>query len=66
MRNPFFVLFWLPRMLELMEIQEDHYLQWKMKTIKIKSQKYEAARKRFAKYGVEEADLCKTNCREDT
>jgi hypothetical protein len=35
------------RMLELMNIKEDYYLQWQMKTIKIKNKEYEAARKRF-------------------
>jgi len=35
------------RMLDLMEIKEDYYMQWKLKTIKIKHKKYEAARKRF-------------------
>lgn len=35
------------RILELMDIQDDYYLQWKMKTIKIKNKKYEAARKHF-------------------
>jgi len=43
------------RMLELMNIKEDYYVQWKMKTIKIKNNKYEAARKRFEKYSEEEA-----------
>jgi len=43
------------RMLELMDAKEDYYIQWKMKTIKIKNAKYEAARKRFEKYGEEEA-----------
>ena len=44
------------RMLELMEIKEDYYVQWQMKTIKIKNNKYEAARKRFEKFGEEEAE----------
>ncbi|MGF7536548.1 helix-turn-helix domain-containing protein [Bacillus mexicanus] len=44
------------RMLELMDIKEDYYVQWKMKTIKIKNNKYEAARKRFEKYSEEEAE----------
>lgn len=35
------------RMLELMNIKEDYYIQWKMKTIKFCNNKYEAARKRF-------------------
>jgi hypothetical protein len=35
------------RMLDLMEAKDDYYLQWKMKTIKIKNNKYEAARKHF-------------------
>lgn len=35
------------RMLDLMNIKEDYYVQWKMKTIKIKNKKYDAARKRF-------------------
>lgn len=43
------------RMLELMNIKEDYYVQWKMKTIKVKNNKYEAARKRFEKYSEEEA-----------
>lgn len=44
------------RMLELMNIKEDYYLQWKMKTIKIKNKKYDAARKRFEKFAEEEAE----------
>jgi len=44
------------RMLDLMDAKEDYYLQWKMKTIKIKNAKYEAARKRFEKFGEGEAD----------
>lgn len=35
------------RMLELMNAKEDYYLQWKMKTIKIKNHKYEAKRKHY-------------------
>ncbi|GCF72256.1 hypothetical protein BC2903_60750 [Bacillus cereus] len=35
------------RMLELMDIKEDYYIQWKMKTIKVKTNKYESERKRF-------------------
>jgi len=35
------------RMLDLMNIKEDYYLQWKMKTIKIKNKKYDTARKHF-------------------
>lgn len=35
------------RMLDLMNIKDDYYAQWKMKTIKIKNKKYDAARKRF-------------------
>lgn len=34
-------------MLELMDCTEDYELQWKMKTIKVKNAKYEAARKRL-------------------
>ena len=44
------------RMLELMNIKEDYYVQWKMKTIKVKNNKYEAARKRFEKFGEKEAE----------
>lgn len=44
------------RMLELMDAKEDYYIQWKMKTIKIKNAKYEAYCKRFEKYGEKEAD----------
>lgn len=44
------------RMLELMDIKEDYYVQWQMKTIKIKNNKYEAARKRFEKYSEKEAE----------
>lgn len=43
-------------MIELMGIKDDYYIQWKMKTIKIKNKAYEAARKRFEKFGVEEAE----------
>jgi len=35
------------RMLELMDVKEDYYMQWKLKTIKIKDNKYEAKRKHF-------------------
>lgn len=41
------------RMLELMDIKDDYYIQWKMKTIKIKDKKYDSARKRFEKFGGE-------------
>ena len=44
------------RMLELMNIKSDYYIQWKMKTIKIKNKAYEAARKRFEKFGEEDAE----------
>ncbi|BCC56673.1 winged helix-turn-helix domain-containing protein [Bacillus cereus] len=44
------------RMLDLMNIKEDYEMQWKMKTIKIVNKKYTAARKRFEKFGVKEAD----------
>ncbi len=42
------------RMLEIMDIKEDYYVQWRMKTIKILNKKYDAARKRFEKYQDEE------------
>lgn len=45
------------RMLELMNIQEDYYVQWKMKTIKIKNNKYDAARKRFERLEKGETKL---------
>ncbi|GAB6771952.1 hypothetical protein [Bacillus cereus] len=35
------------RMLELMNIKEDYYMQWKMHTIKVKTKKYDSERKRF-------------------
>ncbi|BCC56681.1 TPA: hypothetical protein QC443_005565 [Bacillus cereus] len=35
------------RMLELMNIKEDYYMQWKMNTIKVKTKKYDSERKRF-------------------
>jgi hypothetical protein len=42
------------RMLELMDIIDDYYIQWKMNTIKFKNKEYEAARKRFEKSKSEE------------
>lgn len=44
------------RILELMNIEDDYYMQWQMKTIKIRDNKYEAARKRFEKFGAEESE----------
>jgi len=44
------------RMLDLMNIKDDYFIQWKMKTIKIKNKAYEAARKRFEKFAEEEAE----------
>src|SRR5690606_40010910 len=35
------------RILKHLEIEKNYYIQWRMKTIKIKSKAYEAARKRF-------------------
>lgn len=43
-------------MVNMMGIETDYYIQWKMKTIKIKNKAYEAARKRFEKYGEKEAN----------